>query len=240
VEILKFTISGQGASFTRPHFNSIFSSYSHIHKVALLGLLGAIVGIEKTEEAPKSSKFSLRRPPAFYSQLRDLEVSIVPHKVSFFSKEDVITDTTGFNNDSSTYVAKYQTLLSPSWDIYIKKSDNPHYEKLKEFLLNGDAVYTPYLGRNHWLANITDVEVLEGEETFEVDVIDSLFPEINVETEESDDFLTDRICFREFMPVRFDLILMQYEEQVMVLTNDIVVKTDKPLVQCHNKTLYFI
>lgn len=240
MEILKFTISGQGASFTRPHFNSIFSSYSHIHKIALLGLLGAIIGIEKTEEAHKSSKLSLRTAPAFYSQLIDLEIAIVPHKVSFFSKEDVVTDTTGYSNDSSTYVAKYQTLLKPAWDIYIKKNDNPRYEELKNLLLKGEAVYTPYLGRNHWWANIDDVEVLNGEETFEVDMIDSLFPEISVETEESDDFLTDRIYFREFMPVRLDLLLMQYEEQVMVLTNDIIVKTDKPLVQCHNKTLYFI
>lgn len=240
MEILKFTVSGQGASFTRPHFNSIVSSYSHIHKVALLGMIGAIIGIEKAEEHPKTSKYTFRTAPDFYLELEDLEVSIVPHKVSFFSKEDVITDTTGYSNDSSTYVAKYQTLLSPAWDIYIKKSDNPHYETLKEFLLNGEAVYTPYLGRNHWWATIDNVEVLTGEETFDVETIDSLFPEINVETEENDDFLVDRIYFREFMPVELEEILMQYQEQVLALTNDIVISSTKPLVQCDNKTLYFI
>ena len=41
---LKFLLKGKHAFFKYPNFNIINFTYSHIHKPALLGLLGAIVG----------------------------------------------------------------------------------------------------------------------------------------------------------------------------------------------------
>lgn len=231
MEILKFTLSGRGATFTRPHFNSIISTYSHIHKVALLGILGSIIGIEKDKE-----KVGL---PTFYKELNDLEISIVPHKKSFFSKKDTVVESTGFCNGGSNYVVTYETLLNPAWDIYIKKNNNIHYEEIKNKLLNNEAIYPPYLGRNHWFANIHNVNVLNGEKIVETEKIDSLFDINDVEIEENDDFLIERIYFKEFMPVSLDDILMQYVEKQLVFTNDIVLDTQVDLTLCNGKTLYF-
>ena len=232
MEILKFTLSGQGASFTRPHFNSIISSYSHIHKVSILGILSAIIGIEKDKE--------IIGLPTFYKELKDLQISIVPHKRTFFSKNDTVVESTGFCNDGSNYVATYETLLNPCWDIYIIKSDNIHYENIKTKLIKNEAVYQPYLGRNHWFANISNVEILDGEIADNVEQIDSLFIKTDVEIEENDDFLVKRVYFKEFMPVGFNELLCQYEEKPLIYTNDIVIDSSVDLIQVKEKVLYFI
>lgn len=233
MEILKFKLSGQGASFTRPHFNSIISSYSHIHKVALLGMLGAIIGIEKE----KNERVGL---PKFYKELNSLKISIVPNKRKFFTTNDFVVESTGFCNDGSNYLANYQTLLNPCWDIYIMKNDNKHYENIKEKLIKKEAVYPPYLGRNHWIANISEVEVLKGVITKDIYQIDSLFIKEDIQTEENDDFLIKRIYFKEFMPVGFHEVLEQYEEKPLVYTNDIVIKSAVDLIDCNGRILYFI
>ena len=45
METVKFTLSGQTAFFKKPDVNEYcYFTYGHIHKVALLGILGAIVG----------------------------------------------------------------------------------------------------------------------------------------------------------------------------------------------------
>ena len=47
MKILKFTLSGRNAFFKKPDVNSIlYYSYGNIHKVALLGLFGAILGYD--------------------------------------------------------------------------------------------------------------------------------------------------------------------------------------------------
>ena len=45
METLKFTLAGQNAFFKKPDVNEYcYFTYGHIHKVALLGMLGAIAG----------------------------------------------------------------------------------------------------------------------------------------------------------------------------------------------------
>lgn len=239
-EVLKFKLSGLGASFTRPHFNSIVSTYSHIHKVSLLGILGAIIGIEK-------ENYIRGDLPPFYKELKDLKIAIVPTNTLFYSKQMIITDTTGFSNSESTFIGKYDTLINPSWEIYLLESDNPCYEKIKNSLLNKDAHFMPYLGRNHWFADIEDVQVLEGTFIDNCNSIDGLFKENDIETEIEDnfDFEEDEdiedIYFEEYMPVGFrEDGFVQYVEDKLALTNRLVVNSKVKLLSCNNKNLYLL
>lgn len=239
MEILKFTLSGMGATFTRPSFNSINSSYSHIHKVALLGIFGAITGIDKTTHTQGTL-------PPFYETFKDLKVSIVPSKTVFYNWFPIITCTNGFANKNTTFLQTYETLINPSWDIYVPKSENQYYEKLKNCILNRESHFIPYLGKNHLFANITNMEVLEGELVDEIESIDSLFIENDIETElEEDDFDFDLefndVYFREYMPVKFkEEGFIQYIEEPLVFTNRKVVSTNTKILQCNNKNLYLI
>ena len=45
MEILKFKLSGKNAFFKKPEVNTYcYFTYGNIHRVALLGILGAILG----------------------------------------------------------------------------------------------------------------------------------------------------------------------------------------------------
>ena len=45
MDILRFTLSGKQAFFKKPEVNSYYYfTYGNIHKVALLGIFGAILG----------------------------------------------------------------------------------------------------------------------------------------------------------------------------------------------------
>lgn len=45
MKVLRFTLSGKQAFFKKPEVNKYYYfTYGHIHRVALLGLLGAVMG----------------------------------------------------------------------------------------------------------------------------------------------------------------------------------------------------
>ena len=44
MEALKFTLSGNGAFFKDNVINTVYLTYGNIHRVALLGMFGAILG----------------------------------------------------------------------------------------------------------------------------------------------------------------------------------------------------
>lgn len=237
MEILKFTLSGAKANFTRPYFNTYFSTYSHIHKVALLGMLGAVIGIRRKT---KSNGILLA-----YEELESLKIAIVPHKVTFPEVKNTITETTGMYNKGFTYVANYIELCNPAWDIYIYGNENPNYETIKEYILENKSIYNIYLGRNHHFASISNQEILEGFSVEEVDRIDSLFISEGIETEEEeepedDDF--DRFYLSEPMPVGMDKILNQYISKEIVYTNDEVTSCNdyNNIIRCTNKNLFLI
>ena len=82
METVKFTLSGQTAFFKKPDVNEYcYFTYGHIHKVALLGMLGAIAGYKgysAKRQAAKKSKTLIEDYPEFYEKLRQIKVAIVP------------------------------------------------------------------------------------------------------------------------------------------------------------------
>ena len=224
--IIKFTLSGYGATFTKPYFNSYQATYNHIHKVAILGLLGAVIGLDKTKLLFNDEKYTL---PKFYEELNSIKVAIVPSEPLFFKNKPTITETTGFFNDKETFVAEIEELINPSWDIYLlNDGDCKHFEKIKEMLLKGYSFYDLYLGKNHHFANISNVSIESGEikKLNDFNKIDSLFPMDGIELLDSDDDDDDDECdieyeymVREFMPIGFSLLNNQYEEKMMCCTN---------------------
>ena len=224
--IVKFTLSGYGATFTKPYFNSYQATYNHIHKVAILGLLGAIIGLDKTNLLfNKKNEYTL---PKFYEELKSIKVAIVPSEPLFFKSKPTITETTGFFNDKETFLAEIEELINPSWDIYLLNDGScKHFEKIKEMLLKGYSVYDLYLGKNHHFANISNVTIESAtiENLSDFNKIDSLFPLDDIVLLESDDDDEDECemdyeyTVREFMPVGFIPLNHQYEEKMMCYTN---------------------
>ena len=84
MKILKFTLSGRNAFFKKPDVNSIlYYSYGNIHKVALLGLFGAILGYDgynkmkfhnQNIKNKKNKKEEGIIYPEFYDKLKDIKI----------------------------------------------------------------------------------------------------------------------------------------------------------------------
>ncbi|MFR6330936.1 MAG: type I-B CRISPR-associated protein Cas5b [Eisenbergiella sp.] len=117
MEILKFNLKGSHAFFKVPEVNTYYYfTYGNIHKVALLGMLGAIMGYKGYQIEDKDY-------PEFYEKLQYLNVSIVPEqKQGYFQKKiQVFNNSVGYASKEAggNLIVKEQWLENPEWTIYI-------------------------------------------------------------------------------------------------------------------------
>lgn len=167
MEIIKFTLSGKTAFFKMPDVNSyLYFSYGQIHKISILGILGAILGYEGYNQQG-TKKF-----PEFYEKLKNLKISIIPSVGNGIFKKKIQT----FNNsvgyasfeEGGNLIVKEEWLEDVSWDILILNDNKSPEEaeilsELKKRLLNLHFEYNIYLGKNDHFANLGDVEILKCE-----------------------------------------------------------------------------
>lgn len=162
MQVCCFTLSGQTAHFKNPEMNQRYDfTYGHIHKVALLGLFGAVMGYNGYGQP------FVQNLPEFYAKLKDMKISICPHGKNgrFRKKMQVFTHTCGWANIqgglASTLIVREQWLEQPSWDIMFVV-DSAETQALADSLMQGRCVYEPYLGKTEHLANISNVHMLDG------------------------------------------------------------------------------
>jgi CRISPR-associated protein Cas5h len=210
IQAIKFTLSGRLAFFKKPDVNiKTYFTYNNIHKVALLGLLGSVIGL-KGYQNEKIFETEKVRYPEFYEKLSSLKVSIVPNSErGYFSKKiQYFNNSVGYasNETGGNLMIFEQWLEDPSWTIYLLKDDNIQdnlWDKLTDFLLNGKIVYVPYLGKNDFHADISQVELLTLQPSSSLDFIHSLFTgELSaIDEDEVNDFDSFPFIFTEYAPV---------------------------------------
>ena len=118
---LKFLLKGKHAFFKYPNFNIINFTYSHIHKPALLGLLGAIVGYNGYRSISEDDVY-----PEYYKKLKNLKISIVPKSERFIKTYYTFNNTSGTACNTKrieNLVTTFQILENVQWDIYILDDD---------------------------------------------------------------------------------------------------------------------
>ena len=236
MKVLKFKLSGETAFFKKPDVNTfIYFTYGCIHKVALLGLFGAIVGYKGYNELELRKKINKNCKdlyPEFYEKLKDLKVSIEP-----LNEEAVINKKVQIFNNSVGYaskeiggnlIVKEQWLENPKWNIYLL-IDNDEAEKVSEYLLNNKAVYQPYLGKNDHYANISEVELLDDcIKVSNVSRINSLcfrdevsleMPDIDLSLDFEDDEVKDIFKYCEKLPYKLNEETSLYEVRSFVFSN---------------------
>ena len=163
MEALKFTLSGNSAFFKDNVINTVYLTYGNIHRVALLGMFGAILGYggysKKYNIFNKFNKKDKKKPdyPEFYEKLKDIKISIVSNgKNGYFNKKlQTFNNSVGYasKEEGGNLIVKQFWLENPSWDIYILL-DCEETKKIADYIKNRKAVYLPYLGTNDHLANI--------------------------------------------------------------------------------------
>lgn len=256
MKILKFKLWGKTAFFKKPDVNTyMYFTYGNIHKVALLGLLGAIVGYggyNQFDMQRRADKKFKGKFPEFYERLSSIKIGIEPNNEGAFisKKVQVFNNSVGYasKEQGGNLIVKEQWLENPAWNIYIL-IDNEEAEKIYEAIINRKTVFTPYLGKNDHVANISDIEVFEGCFKAEgVDKINSLCFKEQVKLSLPDsDWAEDNedeeeyFKYTENLPIELDEETNLYKMRSFVYSNmdvDSIEVTD--IYQVKDKNIIFI
>lgn len=249
MKALKFNLSGKTAFFKKPDVNAkIYFTYGNIHKLALMGLMGACLGLKGYNQQDKKDDY-----PEFYQKLRDLKFAIVPKNEGGYinKKVQVFNNSVGYasEEEGGNLIVREQWLESPSWDIYVLLDESDICKDIEERFLNRKFVYIPYLGKNDHVANISDIKIIENIDKNEIqdfNKVDSLF--IREEFEFiKDDFnfndINEEIEFKyqEKLPYELELNTNQYILKTFIYTNmKINIITDTKIYFIDNLNLIFI
>ena len=235
MKAVSFELSGKTACFRKPDVNQYaYFTYNNIHKPALLGLFGAILGLggytqlynenreKKDNKKPLNSGY-----PEFYERLKDLKVSITPIALyGYFSKKiQAFNNSVGYASREmgGNLIVREQWLEKPKWQIMVLDDGSEEYVKLKEYLLDGRCEFIPYLGKNDHPAKIDDTKEIElSKKLFDIDgeyYIDSLFikPSSGLGYHrESDDM---PFLFQEVSPIALQKDYHFYKYETLIFTN---------------------
>lgn len=215
MNFLKFRLYGKTAFFKKPDVNTYFYfTYGNIHKIALLGMFGAILGYGGYNQ----SKNNNLDYPEFYQNLKNLKVAIQPlNQGGIISKKiQVFNNSVGYASKElgGNLIIKEQWLENPCWNIYVALN-NDEAIKLSESIVNNKSVYIPYLGKNDHNANIDSIEIIKNIEIKNnVRTIDSLCPKENIifdlislndDEDDDDDLITENLFkYNEMLPIALD------------------------------------
>lgn len=213
MKALKFILSGETAFFKVPMVNSVcYFTYGNIHKPALLGMFGAILGY-------KGYGYEIIDFPEYYEKLKDVKVSIVPNSENgYFNKKfQQFNNSVGYasQEQGGNLIVKEQWIEDPSWTIYIML-DNEESQKLADMIIHSQCVYIPYLGKNDHPATIEKVEYVEVKNVNAENLtIQSL------SLSEALDFDQDEMDFKyeEYLPLTLNLETNHHELKKFILTN---------------------
>lgn len=226
---IAFELSGETAFFKKPDVNAnVYFTYSHIHKISLLGMFGAVLGYggyaAQSRSLTENGETEVNVFPEFYQKLRHLRVSVVPHgNRGYFSRKiQKFNNSVGYASaeQGKNLIVKEQWLEKPHWTIYVFDDESHTYKELESALLTRRAVYLPYLGKNDHPARIEQPRVVQLSEALNEKQISSLFHPADVELGGFN--RGKRYFYREMLPSSLEPKLNSYVFKEWVHTNRLV------------------
>lgn len=233
-KLISFDLRGDFGVFKKPDVNDgLQLTFNMLHKPALLGILGAILGLKGYQQ---KGVF-----PEYYTVLKDLPIGIEPlegwHEQGNFSKTVIkYTNTVGYANADGNLLVTEQTLRSPAYRCYLLLDLNEAIQDaLFQAIKKGEAVFLPYFGKNECAAWWDSAAVREYEfnttapqQSFSISSIFLKGP--RSVREDRDDALKpfdlleatiepNRFIYLERVPLGFDAQLFQYQLGHFAYTN---------------------
>lgn len=240
MDILRFTLSGKNAFFKKPEVNTYcYYTYGNVHKVALLGMFGALLGyggysqMKGFERGKKKKKMEISYPE-FYERLRGLKISILP--VQEFSKGYIPKKVQTFNNSvgyaskeqGGNLIVREQWLENPKWEICLL-IDSEEAERVQSAVCNKTCVFYPYLGKNDHPADIGAVKIEPAvERHIEFGRLDCFFLKDEIELADLDEDEQEELeafCgfkYEEALPYGMDGWTNQYQLKTLIYTDAFV------------------
>jgi CRISPR-associated protein Cas5h len=219
----------------------IYLTFNMLHKPALIGIFGAILGLGGFSESKKEEKKRKKGEatnneeflPEYYKLLNSLKVGIKPLDDERGNFEKTIikyNNGVGYANlDGGNLIVVEQTLINPSFRCYFLVETALH-EKLAEYLKENKAEFLPYLGKNDfsiWWKSYQEYEAEEFSSLNQSFKLDTIF--IKTETlkdgvKRQEGFkpkpsLNSKFMYFENLPVSYDTALMQYKYEAFAYTD---------------------
>lgn len=232
MQLISFDLQSNFGFFRKPETNNTLNvSYNMIHKPALLGILGAIVGL-----AGYRKKGEL---PEYYQKLSDVKIGIAPldHDNGNFSKTSIkYSNTVGYANKGTNFLTEELTLISPKYRVYLLLDEAIEtHSLLLDNLQRGNTEFIPYFGKNEFTAWWDKQSVVNHNysiaalnENDSVPILSLFLKNQNItknskiaEVDFGGSWESDENPFMYFerLPIGFNLDLMQYQLEEMVFSN---------------------
>jgi len=235
IKLVSIDIKAQFGFLKKPDTNEgIYFTYNIIHKPALLGILGAIVGLEGYYQAYVKNK-SL---PQYWGKFGSIKIAIEPlnsDKGTYNKTIVKYNNSVGYANvdktgkNGSTLNITEQILISPKFRIYLLLNLLNEYEnKLYESLKNNISEFIPYFGKNDfqlWWDNFFETENFTGDfKPTEKFIIDSIFVKtssdtvresiptgLDIEINLNENSIAKEFAYFERLPIGFNRVTGNYE-----------------------------
>jgi len=148
-DIISFVASGAFAAFRDPSVTTNQTVYFIPSKSAVIGLLGAIIGVERSNNLGDAYEDNYRD---FFKKTRiglQLETQN-PKKITMFTNHRSL-------KESKTKPFKTELFMEPKYKIYVKTEDS----RLAKSLEIKNFKYSPYFGHAYCPVFISEVEKLD-------------------------------------------------------------------------------
>lgn len=230
MKLISIDLKADFGFFRKPDTNNTINlSYNLIHKPAILGILGAVLGLDGYRKKGEL--------PQYYQLLKDLKVGVEPlnHEKGNFLKTNIkYSNTVGYANKGSNFLTEELTLIAPSYRIFILLDEKDKLQqKLLGYLEEAKAEFIPYFGKNEFTAswpkdsfqNYNFEEAPESRPN-NINILTVFYKNGNLKDNSSEpvpDILSSKeehpFLFFERLPEDFDLKLMQYQLGEFVFSN---------------------
>jgi len=147
LKVISFELGGDFAAFRDPSVTTNQTVYLIPSKTQLVGMLGALIGIERGHEMKElySKEFV-----EFLAETKiGIKVKNEPDKISFFTNHRSL-------KEPKIKPVKSEVLWNPKYTIYVQTNETL-YERLKSALENNEFKYSPFLGHAYCPARISNV-----------------------------------------------------------------------------------
>jgi CRISPR-associated protein Cas5h len=151
LKILSFRISGAFAAFRDPSITTSQTVYYIPSKSAVIGLLGALIGIRRSDKL--GELYSEEYLEFFKNTYIGMQFESTPKKIVYFTNHRSL-------KEPKTKPFKTEVVENPRYTIYVN-TNNDQIEKLFTAFTKNEFTFSPYLGHAYCPASVCDVKIID-------------------------------------------------------------------------------